>query len=148
MNRSIPRPSIHCLRLRNWPQILRRAEGEGLWIPAAPGSKLNEFRSRRTAHVNQTSRGRPISDLPVMASILDSMLHDDEGQYRTLCECRPKPYVLDDHTVGRVIQVFTQQKADLPLYQQQLAHWMAGDLTASQRWEVERLQGCVTKLQA
>lgn len=97
--------------------------------------------------MNQTSRWRPISDLPVMASILDSMLHDDEGQYRTLCECRPKPYVLDDHTVGRVIQVFTQQKADLPLYQQQLAHWMAGDLTASQRREVERLQGCVTKLQ-
>ena len=65
--------------------------------------------------MNQTSRWRPISDLPVMASILDSMLHDDEGQYRTLCECRPKPYVLDDHTVGRVIQVFTQQKTDLPL---------------------------------
>ena len=97
--------------------------------------------------MNQTSRWRPISDLPVMASILDSMLHDDEGQYRTLCECRPKPYVLDDHTVVRVIQVFTQQKTDLPLYQGQVSHWMAGDLTVSQRREVERLQGCVTKLQ-
>ena len=63
--------------------------------------------------MNQTPRWRPISDLSVLASILDSMLHDDEGQYRTLCECRPKPYVLDDHTVGRVIEVFTQQKADL-----------------------------------
>jgi|SRR5580704_6633423 hypothetical protein len=82
-----------------------------------------------------------------MASLLDSMLHDDEGQYRTLCECRPKPYVLDDHTVARVIQVFTQQKADLPLYQQQLSHWLEGDLTASQTREVERLQGCITKLQ-
>ena len=97
--------------------------------------------------MNPTPRWRPISDLTIVASILDSMLHDDEGQYRTLCECRPKTYVLDDHTVVRVIQVFTQQKADLPLYQQQLAHWMAGDLTASQRREVERLQGCVTKLQ-
>ena len=97
--------------------------------------------------MNQTSRWRPISDLPVMASILDSMLHDDEGQYRTLCECRPKPYVLDDHTVVRVIQVFTQQKTDLPLYQGQVSHWMAGDLTVNQRREVERLQGCVTKLQ-
>jgi len=96
--------------------------------------------------VNQTPSWRPISDLPVVASILDSMLHDDEGQYRTLCECRPKPYVLDDHTVGRVIQVFTQQKADLPLYQQQLSHWMEGDLPASQKREVERLQGCVSKL--
>ena len=90
---------------------------------------------------------RPISDLPIVVSILDSMLHDDEGQYRTLLECRPKPYVLDDYTVGRVVQVFTQQKADLRLYQQQLSHWIAGDLTAGQRREVERLQGCVTKLQ-
>lgn len=97
--------------------------------------------------MNPTPRWRPINDLPVVASILDSMLHDDEGQYRTLLECRPKPYVLDDHTVGRVIQVFAHQKADLPLYQQQLSHWMAGDLTASQKGEVERLQGCVTKLQ-
>ena len=97
--------------------------------------------------MNPTPRWRPISDLTIVASILDSMLHDDEGQYRTLCECRPKPYVLDDHTVGRVIQVFTQQKTDLPLYQGQVSHWMAGDLTVSQRREVERLQGCVTKLQ-
>ena len=97
--------------------------------------------------MNPKSPWRPINDLPIVASILDSMLHDDEGQYRTLLECRAKPYVLDDHTVGRVIQVFTQQKADLPLYQQQLSHWIAGDLTASQRGEVERLQGRVTKLQ-
>ena len=96
--------------------------------------------------MNPTPRWRPISDLPIVASILDSMLHDDEGQYRTLLECRPKPYVLDDQTVGRVIQVFTQQKADLPIYQQQLARWNTGDLSATQRREVERLQGCVTKL--
>lgn len=97
--------------------------------------------------MNPTPRWRPISDLPIIASILDSMLHDDEGQYRALLECRPKPYVLDDHTVGRVIQVFAQQKTDLPLYQQQLSHWIAGTLTARQRQEVERLQGCVTKLE-
>ena len=96
--------------------------------------------------MNPRPRWRPISDLPVVASILDSMLHDDEGQYRTLLECRPKPYVLDDQTVGRVIQVFTQQKADLPIYQQQLSRWNTGDLSATQRREVERLQGCVTKL--
>lgn len=68
-------------------------------IAAAPGSKLDEFR-QGGRHVNQTSWWRPIGDLPVMASILDSMLHDDEGQYRTLCECRPKPYVLGDDTVA------------------------------------------------
>jgi hypothetical protein len=46
------------------------------------------------------------------------MLHDDEGQHRTLLECRPKPYVLDDVTVDRVIRVFTQQKDELPVYEE------------------------------
>ena len=96
--------------------------------------------------MNQTPHWRSISDLPVVASLLEIMLCEDEGQYRTLRECRPRPYVLDDETVGRVIQDFTDQKADLALYRQQLSHWMDGDLTASQRQEVERLQGCVSKL--
>jgi hypothetical protein len=89
----------------------------------------------------------PISDLPIVASILDSrMLHDDEGQHRTLLECRPKPYVLDDVTVDRVIRVFTQQKDELPLYGEQVAHWAKGNLTESQRQELERLNGVLIKL--
>src|ERR1700680_4519275 len=35
-----------------------------------------------------TPQWRPIRDLPIVASILDSMLHDDEGHYRTFLECR------------------------------------------------------------
>ena len=96
--------------------------------------------------MNQIPCWRPISDLPVVASILDSMLYEDEGQYRTLRECRPRPYVLDDQTVWRVIQVLPSRKPISPLYQQQLSHWMEGDLTDSQMLEVERLQGCITKL--
>ncbi len=94
----------------------------------------------------QTPRWRPIRDLPILTSILDSMLHDVEGQYRTLLECRPKPYVLDDSTVDRVIRVFRQQKGDLPVYGEQLARWATADLSASQRQEVERLNGVLAKL--
>jgi hypothetical protein len=94
----------------------------------------------------RTPRWRSIRDLPIVASILDSMLHDDEGHYRTLLECRPKPYVLDDVTVDRVIRVFTQQKGDLPLYGEQLAQWAKGNLTGSQRQELERLNGVLIKV--
>jgi hypothetical protein len=73
-------------------------------------------------------------------------LHDDEGQYRTLLECRPKPYVLDDATVDRVIRVFTQQKDDLPLYEEQVARWAKMDLTASQRQELAHLNSVLAKL--
>ena len=96
--------------------------------------------------MNQTPHWRSISDLPVVASLLEIMLYEDEGQYRTLRECRPRPYVLDDETVERVIQDFSEQKADLSLFRQQLSHWLEGDLTASEQQEVERLQGCVAKL--
>jgi len=36
-----------------------------------------------------------------------------EKQYTNLQACRPKPYVLDDHTVGRVIKVYSAQAEDL-----------------------------------
>ena len=79
-----------------------------------------------------TPRWRPIADLPIIASMLDSLLHDDEGQYRTLLECRPKPSVLDEHTGDRVIRVFTQHKGDLSLYGEQLARWATEDVPATQ----------------
>lgn len=47
-----------------------------------------------------------------------------------------------------MIEVITQQKADLAIYQQQLLHWLEANLTANQKLEVERLQGCLAKLHA
>ena len=66
--------------------------------------------------------------------------------YETLQEARPKPHVLDDETVNRVIDVFTTQQNDLWLFDEQLRHWKTGPLTDMQRKEVERLVGQMTKL--
>jgi hypothetical protein len=41
--------------------------------------------------------------------------------------------------VNRVIQVFTKQQKDLPLFDEQLSRWQALLLTTEQRAEVERL---------
>jgi hypothetical protein len=89
---------------------------------------------------------QPISRLPLIASIIDGMLADDQQTYATLLEARPKPHVLDDATVARTRRVFTEQQDDLWLYEEQLARWKRLDLTAGQRREVERLAGQLARV--
>jgi hypothetical protein len=49
---------------------------------------------------------QPISALPLIADMINGQL---EGQYTTLLETQTKPYALDEYTVHRVIQVYTNQ---------------------------------------
>jgi hypothetical protein len=82
---------------------------------------------------------QPIEALAMIAAHIDGMLQADREQYETLLEAKPKPYVLDDSTVNRVIAAFTTQRNDFRLFDQQLQRWQAGPLTDDQRREVERL---------
>ena len=82
---------------------------------------------------------QPITQLPLIASLIDGMLESAEEQYQTLQSARPRPHVLDDYTVGRVIAVFTTQQDDLWLFEEQLRRWAAQELTDGQRREVGRL---------
>ena len=82
---------------------------------------------------------QPISRLPPIASVLDGMLGDAQEHYRTLREVQARPHVLDDHTVERVVSVFTAQRDDLWLFEEQLRRWGEQGLDAEQRREVSRL---------
>jgi hypothetical protein len=78
--------------------------------------------------------------LPTLATHIDGMLESSQEQYETLQEAKPKPHVLDDYTVNRVISAFTTQIADLWLFDEQLLRrWQASILTPEQRAEVTRL---------
>jgi len=90
---------------------------------------------------DQEPRWNPINRLPLISTAIDEMLRLAEEQYSTLQPARERPYALDDHIVGRVIKVFTEQSNDLWLYEEQLARWKKDDLTTTQRQEVERLDG-------
>jgi hypothetical protein len=87
----------------------------------------------------QKPQWQPIEALAMVARHIDGMLQADREQYETLLEAKPKPYVLDDLTVNRVIAVFTTQRNDFDLFDEQLRRWLAGSLTDDQRREVERL---------
>lgn len=93
-----------------------------------------------------TPQWQPIAQLARIAAHIDGWVADVATQYETLREARPKPYVLDDHTVGRVIQVYTTQQKDLGLFDEQLRRWETGTLTAAQRAEVDRLKGQMRRL--
>ncbi len=82
---------------------------------------------------------QPISQLALIASHIDGMLEAAQEQYETLQPARAKPHVLDNYTVGRVIDVYTVQKNDLWLFEEQLTRWTAQSLTPRQRAEVQRL---------
>ena len=82
---------------------------------------------------------QPISALPVVGSMIDGLRDEVEQQYTTLQACRPTPHVLDDHTVARVITVYTAQADDVGLYEHQLTRWSRLSLTATQCQDVDRL---------
>ena len=94
----------------------------------------------------QPPHWNPISRLPEIATAIDGMLEMAEEQYSTLLEVRDRTHVLDDSTVGCVIEVFTKESEALWLYEEQLRRWQAIDLTVTQRQEVERLGGQLSTL--
>lgn len=92
-------------------------------------------------HKRPRPQWQPIGMLPTLARHIDGMLEADREQYETLLEAKPKPYVLDNATVARVISVFSKQQKDFWLFEEQLRRWQSGPLTDAQREEVERLVG-------
>ncbi|PFT90525.1 hypothetical protein COK81_16065 [Bacillus thuringiensis] len=88
---------------------------------------------------------QPISALSMIANMIDEQLEESQEQYITLLETQQKPHVLDDYTVHRVIQVYTDQLEFLPIYIMQLEKWQNEvSLTLTQQNEIKRLQEQVT----
>jgi hypothetical protein len=98
------------------------------------------------AEKNMEPQWQPIERLPLFAHLIASMLQGVQEQYENLQQARPKPHVLDDYTVGRVISVFTVQQKDLSLFDEQLRRWQAGKLSTTQSKEIERLVGQMKQL--
>lgn len=93
-----------------------------------------------------TPQWQPITQLALIATHIDGMLEAAQEQYETLQPARAKPHVLDNYTVGRVTKVFTVQKNDLWLFEEQLKRWSTQPLTARQRTEVQRLTTQMARL--
>jgi len=91
---------------------------------------------------------QPISQLPLLASMVDGVLTNTEEQYQTFSEVKDRPHVLDDDIVNRAIKLYEAQIDDIWFYEEQFARWQAEPLTDSQRQEVNRLNAQLPRIKA
>jgi hypothetical protein len=96
--------------------------------------------------MSKTPNWQPISQLPLIAQMIDGELEDTKSQYQNLQPAKSRPHILDDYTVGRLIKVFGERPEFFGIYAEQLARWKALDLNITQKREVERLLGQLKKL--
>ena len=89
---------------------------------------------------------QPSGNVFLVGTTIDGMLAGAQEQYTTLLEVRPTPHVLDDDTVGRLVELYTKQRDDLWLWDEQLTRWSGEALNVIRRREVERLQGQMAAL--
>ena len=89
---------------------------------------------------------QPISSLPSVAAALDGMLESAQEQYPNLQQAKSRPHILDDYTVKRVINAYTQQADDLWLFEEQLKRWKAESINEGQQQELTRLEGQLKQL--
>jgi len=87
---------------------------------------------------------QPISMLPTIAYAIDGMLESAEETLNQLRHARLGS--LDNYTVGRVVEVYTVQRDDLWLYEEQLKLWHDDEITADQHAKVERLTTLLPRL--
>ena len=89
---------------------------------------------------------QPISQLPLLASMVDGVLVNTEEQYQTFSGVKDRPHVLDDDIANRAIKLYQAQIDDVWFYEEQFSRWQAQSLTANQRQEVNRLKAQLPRI--
>ncbi len=82
---------------------------------------------------------QPLSQLPLIASMIDGMTDSAEEQLVNMGRAEERPHVLDNATLDRLTRVYTEQQGDLWLYEEQLARWRQQSWAADQQAEIARL---------
>ena len=83
---------------------------------------------------------QPISQMPLVASMIDGALSDTADHIQTLTKARAQPHVLDDATIDRVERVHREQLEFVDIYAEQLRRWRDQGPSAAQRRELDRLE--------
>jgi hypothetical protein len=96
---------------------------------------------------NQVS-WQPISQMPLIASMIDTSLSDTREHLGTLSKAKDRPHVLDDATIDRVEQVHTEQMDYVEIYAQQIGRWRNEKPSAARARELDRMDNQNRQLRA
>jgi len=88
---------------------------------------------------------QPIDALPMIANAVRDMYDHNKEQYQMLLQAKDRPHVMDDYTINRVIQVYTTQRDDLWMYDEQLNRWKNQELTRTEQREIEKVDYNLSK---
>jgi len=82
---------------------------------------------------------QPISQMPLIASMISASLADTQEHLGTLAEARNRPRVLGDATIDRVEQVHAEQMEFVDIYGQQISRWRAEQPSPARIRELDRM---------
>ena len=74
---------------------------------------------------------QPISEMPLIASMIDEALDHTRAHIKTLAEASARPHVMDDATIDRIDRVHVEQMEFVDIYGQQIGQQIG-------RWRNER----------
>ena len=83
---------------------------------------------------------QPLSQIPLLASMIDGALADTREHLESLTEARYQPHALDDATIDRSERVHTEQMEFGDIYEQQIRRWRAENPSAAQNTELDQIE--------
>ena len=88
---------------------------------------------------NDQVNWQPISQMMLIASMIETSLDDTREHLATLTKAKARPHVLDDATIDRVERVHTEQMEFVAIYTQQISRWRDEKPSASQTRTLDRM---------
>lgn len=82
---------------------------------------------------------QPISQLPLIASLIDGGVTEAMAQRQILTEARGRPHLLDDAILDRVDQVYGEEQQWLGFCEEQLRRWQRDQPAPAEEREIARL---------
>ena len=83
---------------------------------------------------------QPLSQMPLISSMIDTALEDTREHLSTLAEARERPHVLDDATIDRTEQVHGEQLEFVGIYAEQISRWRSEAQSEAQVRELDRME--------
>ena len=83
---------------------------------------------------------QPLSQMPLISSMIDTALEDTREHLATLAEARDRPHVLDDATIDRTEQVHGEQLEFVGIYAEQISRWRTEAVSQAQVRELDRME--------
>jgi hypothetical protein len=110
---------------------------------SGPGSRRNPSapEAEEFPHMpaNDQVNWQPISQIMLIASMIDTSLDDTREHLATLTKAKARPHVLDDATIDRVERVHTEQMELVAIYTQQISRWRDENPSTSQTRTLDRM---------